>query len=94
MAASNLTIPVSSELEARVQLVLDDFGMDLTTAVSSFLEQLAIREPVCFTIVRPANNVVRPPFNFGKLKGQIWMSEDFDAPLEDFGENITSILGG
>ncbi|MGE3725456.1 MAG: DUF2281 domain-containing protein [Candidatus Sericytochromatia bacterium] len=23
---------------------------------------------------------------FGVLKGPVWMSEDFDAPLEDFAE--------
>ena len=23
---------------------------------------------------------------YGKYKGQIWMSDDFDAPLEDFAE--------
>ncbi|TAE25190.1 MAG: DUF2281 domain-containing protein [Candidatus Kapaibacterium sp.] len=32
-----------------------------------------------------------PPKNdkprvFGSLEGQIWMSDDFDAPLEDFEE--------
>lgn len=26
----------------------------------------------------------RKPRKFGCLKGQIWMADDFDAPLEDF----------
>ncbi|MBQ7158189.1 MAG: DUF2281 domain-containing protein [Treponema sp.] len=28
----------------------------------------------------------KPKRQFGLLKGQIWMSDDFDAPLEDFKE--------
>ncbi|MDR1922928.1 MAG: DUF2281 domain-containing protein [Planctomycetaceae bacterium] len=28
----------------------------------------------------------RPPFVIGCLKGQIWMADDFDAPLEEFKE--------
>ena len=40
------------------------------------------------TIMQPAEeekvNVNRPVF--GCAKGQFWMSDDFDAPLEDFAE--------
>ncbi len=28
----------------------------------------------------------RPARVFGSMKGQIWMSDDFDAPLDDFAE--------
>ena len=29
---------------------------------------------------------LRPPFEYGCMKGEIWMADDFDAPLEDFAE--------
>ena len=29
---------------------------------------------------------VRPPFQYGSMLGRVWMSDDFDAPLEDFKE--------
>ena len=33
---------------------------------------------------KPANAEPNKEREFGCLKGQIWMSDDFDAPLEDF----------
>ena len=42
---------------------------------------------VVITFVEPVkNNAVRPPFEFGSMAGKIRMSDDFDAPLEDFRE--------
>jgi len=38
-------------------------------------------EPVC-----EEKKPVRPPFAFGCMKGKVWMSDDFDEPLEDFKE--------
>ena len=33
---------------------------------------------------KPANIEPNKEREFGCLKGQIWMADDFDAPLEDF----------
>jgi len=42
---------------------------------------------VVITFIEPINaNAVRPPFEYGSMYGKIWMSDDFDAPLEDFKE--------
>jgi len=41
------------------------------------------------TIMQPDSCVEIPPEKrpvFGCAKGQFWMSDDFDAPLEDFAE--------
>jgi len=32
------------------------------------------------------NSPVRRPFPFGCMKGKVRMADDFDAPMEDFGE--------
>jgi len=39
--------------------------------------------PVILTFT-PANTEPTKEREFGCLKGQIWMADDFDAPLEDF----------
>ena len=42
---------------------------------------------VIITFVEPVKRVaVRPPFEYGCMAGLILMSDDFDAPLEDFKE--------
>ena len=42
---------------------------------------------VIITFVEPVKKVaVRPLFEYGSMAGEIRMSDDFDAPLEDFKE--------
>ena len=42
---------------------------------------------VIITFIEPIKRgAVRPPFEYGSMAGEIWMSDDFDAPLEDFKE--------
>lgn len=41
-----------------------------------------------FKLVPLPKHTPRP--TFGSAKGEIWMSEDFDAPLDDFGDDVSS----
>ena len=42
---------------------------------------------VIITFIEPVKkDIVRPPFEYGSMSGKIWMSDDFDAPLDDFKE--------
>ena len=42
---------------------------------------------VIITFVEPVKRVaVRPPFEYESMAGEIWISDDFNAPLEDFKE--------
>jgi len=42
---------------------------------------------VVITFIAPVKkDTVRPPFEYGSMSGKIWMSDDFDAPLDDFKE--------
>jgi len=83
----NMTISVTRDLDKRVQLVLNDMGgIDIKDAVIVFLEQLAHREPICVRLITKKKSTVRPPFELGCLEGQIWLADDFDAPLADFEE--------
>ena len=42
---------------------------------------------VIITFLEPIKkDIVRPPFEYGSMAEQIWMADDFDAPLDDFKE--------
>ena len=37
-------------------------------------------------IPKKSNSNIRPPFEYGRMSGNVWMADDFDAPLDDFME--------
>jgi len=42
---------------------------------------------VVITFIEPVNKQsIRQPFEYGSMNGKIWVSDDFDAPLDDFKE--------
>ena len=88
MSETNITINTDSELKSKAQAVLDDLGLDMSTAVNIFLKQLVNKEAMPFEIdkskitnVKQARSKLR-----GWLKGKVWMADDFDAPLEEMRE--------
>ena len=53
------------------------------------IQQIPVNEnyEVVITFIKPIKkDSVRPPFKYGSMNGKIWMSDDFDAPLDDFKE--------
>ena len=83
MTAANISIYTDSELKARAQSVLADLGLDMTTAINAFLTQVVDRKAMPF---EDLSKPVRRMPKFGCMKGEIWMADDFDAPLEEFKE--------
>ncbi|MCL2409672.1 MAG: DUF2281 domain-containing protein [Oscillospiraceae bacterium] len=42
---------------------------------------------VVITFIEPVKkDAARPPFEYGSMSGKIWMSDDFNEPLDDFKE--------
>ena len=42
---------------------------------------------VVITFIEPVNKqTIRQPYEYGSMNGKIWVSDDFDAPLDDFKE--------
>jgi len=82
MAASNINIRTDSELKARAQAVLTDLGLDLSTAINVFLNQIVYRQAIPFEITKPANKTAK----LGGWEGKIKMSANFNDPMEEFGE--------
>ena len=82
MASVNINVRTDGELKAKAQSVLNRLGMDMSTAINTYLIQIVEKDgiPVDLTLRKQ-----RPP-QLGGWEGKIWMSDDFDEPLEDFKE--------
>lgn len=55
----------------------------MTTAINIFLRQSVQQHGIPFPMMTGQVQKTPQP---GSMKGKIWMTEDFDAPLEDFKE--------
>jgi DNA-damage-inducible protein J len=83
MTAANINIRTDSEIKMQAQEVLSKLGLDLTTAINLFLRQVICKQSVSFDVsVAPLNKKAK----LGGWEGKINISEDFNAPLEDFKE--------
>ena len=83
MPTSNINIRVDSEIKSQAQDVFTSLGLDMSTAINIFLRQAIRQRGLPFAVVsEPARRQPKP----GIMSGKIWMSDDFDAPLEDFRE--------
>lgn len=59
---------------------------DLIEAVLNGEEIVILKDDRPVVKLAPVEPVKRRPAKAGSAKGQVWMSEDFDEPLEDFKE--------
>ena len=84
MASVNINIRTDPEVKKAAQLLFERLGMDMTTAVNIFLRQAISKNTLPFEVaaLQQRNNVPK----LGGWEGKIWMSDDFDEPLEDFKE--------
>lgn len=83
MPATHIRIRVDNEVKTQAQDLFASLGLDMTTAINIFLRQALRQRGIPFAVTTEPEKKVPMP---GCLKGKIWMSEDFDAPLEDFKE--------
>jgi len=82
MSETNINIHTDSELKSRAQAVLDDLGLDMTTAINVYLSQIVYRQAIPFEISKP----VLKHAKLGGWEGKILMSPDFNEPMEEFKE--------
>jgi addiction module RelB/DinJ family antitoxin len=84
MQKANINVRIDPVIKEKAQAVFSQLGLDMTTAVNLFLNQVVMQNAIPLTLaVAPP---VPPQSMFGAWKGKIWMADDFDAPLEDFKE--------
>ncbi|MDR2898083.1 MAG: type II toxin-antitoxin system RelB/DinJ family antitoxin [Spirochaetaceae bacterium] len=79
---ANINIRTDSELKTKAQSVLSSLGMDMTTAINVFLNQIVYRQAIPFEIAKPAVKTAK----LGGWEGKISMSADFNEPMEEFQE--------
>ena len=84
MADTNINIRTDSELKAKAQVVLSDLGLDMSTAINVFLNQIVYRQAIPFEISKPASKAAK----LGGWEGKIKMSPDFNETMEEFGELV------
>ena len=82
MAATNINIRTDSELKAKAQTVLIDLGLDMSTAINMFLNQVVYRQAIPFEISKPTAKTAK----LGGWEGRISMAADFNEPMEEFKE--------
>jgi len=81
MSDTNINIRVDSEIKTKAEDVLSSLGLNMTTAINIFLRQAILHHGIPFIISNEPEKKMPKP---GCMKGKIWMSDDFDAPLDDF----------
>ena len=82
MATTNINIRTDSELKAKSQAILTDLGLDMSTAINVYLNQIVYRQAIPFEIAKPSNKIAK----LGGWEGKIAMSADFNEPMEEFRE--------
>jgi len=82
MSTTNINICTESELKSKAQLILADLGLDLSTAINMFLNQIVYKEAIPFEISKPPKKRAK----LGGWEGKISMSSDFNEPMDEFAE--------
>ena len=82
MAAANINIRTDSELKAKSQMIFSDLGLDMSTAINVFLNQVVYKQAIPFEIKKPVKKTAR----LGGWEGKIKMSADFNEPMKEFRE--------
>ena len=82
MATTNINIRTDSELKAKVQAVLSELGLDMSTAINVFLTQVVYKNAITFEITKPVKKTAK----LGGWEGKITLSDDFNAPMQEFEE--------
>jgi len=84
MATANINIRTDSELKAKAQTVLSDLGLDMSTAINIYLNQVVYTQSIPFEISK-ANKSDRS-IKAGGWEGKIRIPDNFNASLDDFEE--------
>jgi DNA-damage-inducible protein J len=89
MSTANINIRIDSGIKAQAQQIFEALGLDMTTAINLFLRQTVRERDLPFILsTKPTTAQAKNTLAFGRgsMKGKMWISDDFDAPLDDFKE--------
>jgi len=84
---------IDDETKRRFDNVCESIGISPSNALSMFIRSVINYNGIPFNAVVNAEKIpkkpnanIRPPFEYGSMSGNVWMADDFDAPLDDFKE--------
>ncbi|MDR2175022.1 MAG: type II toxin-antitoxin system RelB/DinJ family antitoxin [Synergistaceae bacterium] len=95
MGTANINVRTDSEVKTEAAQIFESIGLDMSSAINIFLKQTIQHRNLPFVVgvqtiagdVGPGKEkTMRPKPEPGAWTGKIWMSDDFDVPLDDFKE--------
>jgi DNA-damage-inducible protein J len=84
MASANINVRTNGELKARAQAVLNGLGMDMSSAINLYLAQIVNKNGIPFELTLASPQKAK----LGGWEGKIELSDDFNAPMEEFEEHM------
>ena len=79
-----INVRTDDETKQAIEKLYSAFGITISDAINIFFKKSLMENGLPFDM--QISHPVRPPFEYGAMSGQMWMADDFDAPLEDFKE--------
>ena len=90
---ASLNVKIDRQVKIEADTIANAMGMTLSTAINIFVRQMVNERAIPFRIQiadMEAGELERIRqkrlSTKGSLKGKVWMSDDFDAPLEEMRE--------
>ena len=87
---ASLNVKIDRTVKTEADTIANAMGMTLSTAINIFVRQMVSERAIPFRVQMTgveANEFERIKQKRlsakGSLKGKVWMTDDFDAPLED-----------
>jgi len=79
---TTIQISIDSKLKETVDSLFASSGLDIATGLRMILEKIADEGNIPFNVSEETDYSVK----LGGWEGKIWMSDDFNAPMEEFEE--------
>ena len=88
MGTASVVVTMDNELKVQAQSILDDLGVDLSTAVTDLLKYVVYRKALPFSqSPEELEQIHQKRKSFlGCMKGEIWISDDFNDPIKEMAE--------
>jgi DNA-damage-inducible protein J len=87
---ATIQIRVDDSIKSAADSLFSSLGLDTSTAVRMFLSASLERSGLPFSVRRYKPDIAEKPkpraAMFGSMRDEYKMSDDFDAPLDDFEE--------
>ena len=86
MAQTSVNIRMDKEVKKQAEALFKLLGLNISTAFNIFIRQAIRQQAIPFEVAVENQHAKVPKPKLGGWEGKIWMSDDFDEPLEDFKE--------